>query len=195
MASWVRDEADYVFPQSGQSQDSKVHVTGVMDSAEWATERPKILLEDRWDNQGLSVGEDQATRDACIKGLSKEMKVDPENVDWFTRGQDNKLQSVSIGYELRTQQDPEYTKLLNAGEFNQHNKDDAKKFFPDVTVSEMRSAARPADQGQQKELAEAFREAVPARPRDEPETAAVQSPNQTRDYSTADLSQERLYER
>jgi len=161
-----------------------------MDSSEG--ERPKLLLEDRWDNQGPSVGEDQATRDACIKGLCKAMKVEPENVDWYTRGQDNKLQSVSIGYDLRTQENPEYTRLLNSGEFNQHNKDDAKKFFPDVSVNEMRTAARPADQGQQKELAEAFREAVPARVHAEPETQATQPEKLSRDYN---LEQERCFER
>ena len=155
MAHWIRDDAEYKFRQPGQNQDCRVHVTGILDGLE--ADRPKLLLEDMFDNRGPSI-QDAPARDACIQKISAGLKFDPSDADWFTRDREGKLQSVSIGYEHRTQENPEYTRLLNNGEFTQQNKEEEKKFFPDVTVSELRTTVQPASQAQQRELAEAFRE-------------------------------------
>lgn len=208
MAEWVRDEADYQFRQPGQNQDCRVHVTGVMDNAQ--TERPKLLLEDRWDNKGPSVS-DAFARTDCIKLLSASMKIEPDEADWFTLGQDGQLQSVSIGYDRSTQQNPEYTRLLVGGEFNHAEKDEAKKYFPDVTVNVLRTSVYPAPPEQKTELAEAFRtaysaqhrepevEAQPKEPnasaqhtRPEPSNTSTNAPKAGHEY---DLSQEHIRER
>ena len=191
MADWIRDEADYAFRQPGQNQDTKVHVTGVMDSTEM--DRPKLLIENRWDNSGPSV-QDSPARDQCIARLSAIMKVNPNEVDWYTHDESGQLQSVSIGYERKMQADPEYAKMLNSGEFYDAKEEkEAKKLFPDVAVETLRTTVEPANSEQKKELATAFTESHTA---DRTRLFDFDSPSSnqksTHEY---DLSQERLHDR
>ena len=140
MAEWVRDEGDYKFRLPGQGQDTAVHITGVMDTT--GMERSKLLLENHWDNRGPSVEASAAARDQCIRSLSASMKIQPQDVDWFTRDRDGNLQSVSVGYERVYQQDPQYGQLLSRDDLSMRDKEDAKPFFPDVAVSELRTGSR-----------------------------------------------------
>lgn len=191
MASWVRDEADYKFNQPGNTEDTKVHVTGLADLTE--SERPKLLIESHWDNHGLSVEESPQARDQCIQSLSASMKIAPQEADWYTRDQDGQLQSVSIGYESVQKENPMYAALERSGDLNHKEIADAKTSFPDIFVNELRTSVQPADQGQQKELAEAFSHAYSARPAEMENTnvqASVQQPS-AHEYN---LSQESFHE-
>lgn len=190
MATWVRDEADYKFNQPGNTEDTKVHVTGLADLTE--SERPKLLIESRWDNQGPSVEESPQARDQCIQSLSASMKIDPQEADWYTRDQDGQLQSVSIGYESVQKENPMYTSLENRGDTNHTELAAAKAAFPDVSVNELRTSAQPADPVQQRELAEAFSQAY-SRPV-EMENTNVQTPVQQPSAHEYNLSQESFHE-
>jgi hypothetical protein len=181
---WIRDEADYAYRLPGETAETRVHVTGVMDTSEEA--RPKILLESRWDNQGPSVQEDPEALAACVRRLSESMGVAPQEVDWYTRDANDQLQWVGIDYESVSQTNPQYLALERSGDLNHRDLEDARKFFPDVTTQEMRATFENPTPSQANELTQAFREAEHA-PTPDPETR--QSPVSTHEY---DLSQERF---
>lgn len=153
MAHWIRDERNYQFPQQGYGEPTFVSVTGVMDVTE--SERPKLFIEERGDNKGPSLYEG-TTLARCISSLSASMNIEPQGADWYTRDRDGQLQSVSFGQERVTMENPQYTALLRSGDLSLTAEMDAKKYFPDVTVNELRTSEKPATLSEQRDLAQAF---------------------------------------
>lgn len=184
MPDWVRDEAQYKFRPYGQSEDTIVRVTGLADATE--EQRPKLLLEEEWDNRGADL-QDPGARSTCIQSLASSMKIYPEDADWFTKGRDGQLQSITVDYDQVMTENPEYRALANSGDLNHRDLAEAKKAFPDFAVDELRTNVEPANPQQRQELAEAFTEARNRRDAQQYQDNVNEGQKSAHDY---DLSQE-----
>ena len=189
MGQWEREKADYQVQQAGQHQASFIHIERIFDDT--SNEREKIILQDRADNHGPSIEDSPAARDHCITSISKSMSMSPEETEWFIQNREGQIQAVSISYEQVQKEHPSLNSVLN--DDNTLSRDKAKEFFPDITVSELRtSLERPDPQsGPEQALTEASSQA-----RDIP------SPNQEQDNSQSqksaheyDLSHEYFHDR
>jgi hypothetical protein len=155
---WVNDTAQYELEMKGQREDTKLWVQGAMDPSE--SERPKVILEEHQDNNGLSLADDRS-RNQAIESLSKSMKVNPNEVDWYVRttdgdGGEGNLQAVEVFQNRVTKENPQFTHWENSGEFNINSRDEAKKFFPDITVDELSSRVKEPSNEQSSQVADAF---------------------------------------
>lgn len=158
MRTWVNDTANYELRIEGQKDDTKLWVQGAMDPNE--SSRPQVILEDHHANTGLSLSDDKV-RNQAIESLSKSMDVNPNEVDWFIRtpggeqGEGN-LQAVEVFQNQVTKENPQFTHWENSGEFNVMDRDEAKRFFPDVTVNELDSRVNEPTAEQVNQAADAF---------------------------------------
>jgi hypothetical protein len=158
MSNWQRDTAKYEVAVNGQRQETRLWVQGAMDPTE--SERPRVILEEHHSNEGLSLHDERA-RDQAIDSLSKSMKVNPNEVDWYVRTWDpesgqGSVQAVEVFQSEVTKTNPEFTHWENSGEFNINNRDEAKKLFPDITVDELKSQVKEPSNEQANQLSEAF---------------------------------------
>jgi hypothetical protein len=158
MRMWVNDTAQYELEIKGQREDTKLWVQGALDPNE--SERPKVILEEHQDNSGLSLA-DERSRNQAIESLSKSMKVDPNEVDWYIRTSDGEggqgnLQAVDVFQNQVTKENPQFTHWETSGEFNINSRDEAKKFFPDITVNELSSQMKEPSNEQSNQVSEAF---------------------------------------
>jgi hypothetical protein len=158
MRTWVQDTRNYDVGITGQREDTRLWVQGAMDPSE--SERPKIILEEHQDNKGLSLS-DERSRNQAIDSLSKSMEVNPNEVDWYVRtndgeGGEGKLEAVEVFQNTVTKVNPQFTHWDNSGEFNINNREEAKKFFPDITVEELSSRVKEPTTDQTNQVSEAF---------------------------------------
>jgi hypothetical protein len=158
MRTWVQDTRNYDVSIQGQREDTRLWVQGAMDPSE--SERPKIILEEHQDNKGLSLSDDRS-RNQAIDSLSKSMDVNPNEIDWYVRtndgeGREGKLEAVEVFQNKVTKENPQFTHWDNSGEFNINNREEAKKFFPDITVEELSSRVKEPTTDQTNQVSDAF---------------------------------------
>ena len=157
MRTWIHDTTDYDFSVKGQREDTRLWVQGAMDAND--SERPKVILEEHQENKGLSLA-DERGRNQAIESLTKSMQVNPNEIDWYVRTTDGSgegnVQAVEVFQNQVTKVNPQYTHWENGGEFNVHNRDEAKKFFPDITVEELSSRVKEPTNDQANQVSEAF---------------------------------------
>lgn len=189
MPQWLEDEKDYKFRPLNEPQETRVNVSGVMDRSE--TQRPKLILEDRVDNKGLSVSSDESARNQCIQSLSMSMKIEPHEADWFVRDKGGNLKSVEIDYQQVTKTNPQFTDLVNSGELRQNEMSEAKKAFPDIQQNEVRSSLKDTEPNQRHELDEAYKS---ARDDKSAQKENAGEKNEAKSAHEYDLSQERVRE-
>ena len=193
MPQWIEDEKDYKFRPLNEPYETRVNVSGVMDRSE--TQRPKLILEDRADNKGLSVSSDESARNQCIQSLSRSMKIEPHEADWFVREKGGNLKSVGIDYQQVTKTNPQFTDLVKSGELRQDEMSKTKKAFPDIQQTEVRSSLKDIEPNQQHELGEAYKAARDDKSAQKENKEDVSEKNQAKSAHEYDLSQERVRER
>lgn len=193
MRTWVHDTAQYELEIKGEREDTKLWVQGAMDPSE--SERPKVILEEHQDNRGHTLADDRVLHQA-IESLSKSMKVNPNEVDWYVRttdgsGGEGNLQAVDVFQNQVTKVNPQYAHWENSGEFNINNREEVRRIFPDITVDELSTRVREPSVEQSNQVSEAFngqhRESLNSQIKDQ-----AQSQQQS---ESIDLSQERFNSR
>ena len=194
MKTWVNETAKYDLKVDNQREDTLLWVQGAIDDN--GTERPKMILEEHQDNKGLSLA-DGRSRNQAIESLSKSMDVNPNEVDWFVRtndgeGGEGNLQAVEVFQNRVTKVNPQFTHWENSGEFNIHDRDEAKKFFPNITVDELSSRLNEPSNEQSSRVSDAFdgqhKESLNTQVKEQA-TSQQQSGNQQQ-AENIDLSQE-----
>jgi hypothetical protein len=188
MRTWVQDTRNYDVGIAGQREDTRLWVQGAMDPSE--SERPQIILEEHQDNKGLSLS-DERSRNQAIDSLSKSMEVNPNEIDWYVRtndgeGGEGKLEAVEVFQNTVTKENPQFTHWDNSGEFNINNREEAKKFFPDITVEELSSRVKEPTTEQTNQVSEAFN----GQHRESLNTQVQEQANSQQQSENIDLSQE-----